>query len=101
MLEIVANAKDQEIWRFERVVWGLRQQIEEHAAFKRNLQDEISGLESTLSETRMKLSMTQEDASQFTTSLAILQVTRVGLLAQIASLESSITQHRAEYTQEL
>jgi len=100
-LEIVANAKDQEIRRFEQVVGGLRQQIEEHVAFKRNLQDKISGLESILSETRMKLSITQEDASQLTTSLAMSQVTRVGLLAQIASLESSITQHQAEYTQEL
>lgn len=49
----------------------------------------------------MELSITQEDASQLKTSLAMSQVTRVGLLAQIASLESSITQHQAEYIQEL
>ena len=100
-LEMVTNARDQEIRRFEQEIWGLGQKIEEHVALKRKLQDEIPGLESTLSETRTKLSITQGDASQLTTSLAMSQITRAGLLAQIASLESSITQYRAEYTQEL
>jgi len=100
-LEVVASAKDQEIRRFEQEIGGLGRQIEEHVALKRRLQAEISGLESTLSETRMKLSITQEDASQLTTSLAMSQVTRVELLAQITSLESSMTQHRVECTQEL
>ena len=100
-LEVVANAKDQEIRRFEQEIWGLGRQIEEHVALKRRLKAENSGLESILSETRVKLLTTQEDVSQLTTSLAMSQGTRVGLLAQITSLESLITQHRVECTQEL
>lgn len=45
--------------------------------------------------------MSQEDASQLTTSLAMSRVTRAGVLAQIDSLESWLKQHRAGSTQEL
>ena len=99
--EAAANAKGQEIRRLEQEINGFRRQTEEHVALKENLQDEIAGLESTLAETRRKLSTAQEDASQLTTSLAMSKVTRAGLLAKIASLESSLVQHRAESTQEV
>jgi len=99
--EAAANAKDQEIRRLEQEIDGFRRQTEEHVAIKGKLQDEILGLESTLAEMRAKLSTAQEDVSQLTTSLATSQVTRAGLLAQIASLESSLVQHRAESTQEV
>jgi len=101
MFEAASNAKDQKIQQLEQEAGGLRRKVEEYATLEGNLRDEILGLESTLFETRTRLSVTQEDASRSTTLLAISQITRTGLLAQITSLESLLAQHQAESGQEL
>lgn len=100
-VRFLEDAKDQETRRFEQEIDGLRLQIEEYVVSEGKLLDRISGLESTLYEARVKLSVAEEDALQLTTSLAMSQVAREGFLAQIASLESSRTQHLTESAQEL
>ena len=99
--KVAVDAKDQEIRRFEQETSGLRRKVGEFVSLEANLRDEISGLESILSETRTKLTLTQEDASQSTTLLAMSHVARTGILAQVTSLESLLVQRQAESAQEL
>lgn len=101
VFEAVANVKDQEILQLGQEIDALRREIGEYGTLKDELLAEMSGLKTTLDETKEQLSIAQEEASRSATSLAISQITQAGLLAQVGSLESSLIQHRAESTQEL